>query len=106
MMLTKPTDTPAVAAEKVKRPKIGDDVHFFDNTRAQQYSQPGAGPYAAKVVLLGIGGVQLKVFAPHAVFDAEKVPHKSELDPGKAVVKRWWQWPHETKAEPAQPERK
>lgn len=70
-------------------------MHFYDASRAQQYANPGAGPYAAKVVLIEPRGVHLKVFAPHAVFDAGGVPHRLELDPKAPPNKKFWVWPHE-----------
>lgn len=84
--------SPAAAAEKFRRPIVGDAVWFFDQTRAVNYSRMGVGPYAAMVVALDIAGVSIKIFGPHAVFDAERVLHRSELgeDAGK---KRWWEWP-------------
>ncbi|HZU87923.1 MAG TPA: hypothetical protein VE993_01575 [Stellaceae bacterium] len=78
-----------------RRPEIGASVHYFDETRAQN-PQLGIGPYAAIVTALGPAGVTLKVFAPYGVLDAERIPHKSELDPKNASRKRWWNWPNET----------
>jgi hypothetical protein len=82
-----------------RKPNVGDIVHFFDDTRAQQYAQPGVGPYAAIVTMLGPVGVQLEVFGPNGGrFYAERVPHKSELRAEDKSRKKWWQWPHEGRA--------
>jgi hypothetical protein len=87
----------AAAAPKFKRPEIGDIVHYFDETRAQQYSKPGAGPYAALVTMHDVGGLVLQIFGPRGGnFYAENLRHKSELDPKDQARRKWWNWPHET----------
>lgn len=105
-MNTRPDAAPPAPPTVRKMPKVGDDVHFFDDTRAQQYSRPGAGPYAAKVNLLDLGGVSLTIFAPGGILYAERVPHKSQLLADDKSRKKWWQWPHETHAKPPEPDKK
>jgi hypothetical protein len=93
-MNTKP-ETPAPQAPAHRQPIIGEDVHFFDEARGPNHSQGGAGPYAAKVVGFGFGGVALTVATMQGWFNVDRVLHKSRLDktPGK---KRWWNFPQET----------
>jgi len=85
----------AATAPAYRKPAVGDIVHFYDEQRAVNYSKQGGGPYAAMVTFRDVGGLSLQIFAPHGGFHAERVRHKSELDPKDAGKKKWWQWPRD-----------
>lgn len=78
---------------RFRKPVIGSDVHFFDETREQ--SKNGSGPYAAKVIGLSTAGVAMIVFTTQGSFPIERMRHRSEQEktPGK---KKFWNWPDET----------
>jgi len=83
---------------KFKKPVLGNDVYFFDETRMQPHAPGPCPPIAAKVTGFGFGGLALTCFPPGAgTLPAEKVKHKSEVE-GDAGRKKWWEWPAEYNA--------
>jgi hypothetical protein len=100
------SDAPAASSPPaVKRPAIGDVVHYYDENRVGTYpgtpQSRGVGPYAGMVVDYDPGGLALDVRGRHGGFFAERVPHKRELprgDDGQLLPgkKRWWLHKHES----------
>lgn len=95
--MEKPNTAPAGNApgkpEPHRKPRVGDDVWYYDESRAAYASIIGAGPYTARVTCIEPRGVHLFVMGPQGGrFDADRIAHKSELG-DVAGKKKWWEWP-------------
>lgn len=96
---------PAPAPARIQRPRVGDDVWFYDLERPQrEHGGMGQGPFTARVLQVHTGPVGagethqveptlfcvLKVMTPGGDVMHNKVGHKTTIE--ETRQRKYWEW--------------